>query len=371
MKLIFFIKILSIKLISCIFAVFVFANFTQLGDAERYSNAELDVHSIEKLVNRTFFTDNFFAVLSLFFGRNFALNFFTAFLVSAVIYFVYKEYVKFIPRIFWLVLILPSFAVWTSVVGKEALSFCAFLLISKWIVEKLIYGKSNFSVLAVGLIFGLIVRPHYGIAYVFVVLMLCLSRHRVGEGIKKRNFSLGAKAFFMLTTYALFFIFAWIFFYRWEIYLHEVMEVAQNYFSIFEDNSSRTWVAWESGEDFFLNMWWGIPLSLLGPTLNEVFNRSVFLLPFLEGVVFVFLIPYILYRVIRFHGDIKGIKFFMLCILTPGVLGIMLIHYPFGIFNPGSANRYKQALTPLFYFLPILLIAVLSKKRHEKDGFNS
>jgi hypothetical protein len=35
----------------------------------------------------------------------------------------------------------------------------------------------------------------------------------------------------------------------------------------------------------------------------------------------------------------------------------IFISYPLGIFNPGSALRYKQALHPVLFFYPLIIFA--------------
>jgi len=103
-------KLLLLKLGSCFFAVFVFARYTTLGDAERYINAGLDDFSFDHLLERTNFTDSFFALLAVFFGHNDSLHFVVTCMVVATIYFVFRNYKNFITWHFWLLLLLPSFA---------------------------------------------------------------------------------------------------------------------------------------------------------------------------------------------------------------------------------------------------------------------
>lgn len=352
----FFLKIALIKIFSCLLAVFIFSRFVQLGDSENYINATLDF-SFERLVDRTFFTENFYAAMAMILGRGIQLHIITALIASFIIYKVYRSYSPHIPWSFWLLLLMPSYAVWTSVVGKEILSFCAFLVISKWIADVVIYGRGNNFLLLVAIVFGAILRPHYLLAYLFPVLMVFIFLHKKELKISSSvRFSSGLYFLSMIAFSIITIITVHTFRTLWEPVLFEIMKTSESYFLSYDGNSNRTWILWETYSDFIMNMGWGIPTSLIGPTLGEVIKRPLFVPFFIEGVFSLILIFYFMLLLINTSQNNFRVRFFFYMTFVPALIIALIIHYPFGIFNPGSAIRYKQSLTPLFYFLPLLII---------------
>jgi len=346
---------------SCFFGVYIFGYFSPLLDAEYYIHSSSEYDLKQTLTNRTFFTNSFFSVLGDVFGKGEQLHFISAFFCTLVVYFVFKDCYKNLPRIFWLVLVLPSFAVWTSVVGKEVLAFCGFLLVIKWVVDIVLYGSGNFLVLVVGVFFAFIVRPHYAISYSFLIIVAFILPYIWN----KKIFSFFVHMLFLSNFIFLFLITAFLLFDFWEAHLKYLMMVSETYFSLHEENASRAWINWSYAKDFFGNMWWGLPVSMIGPTISETIKKPVFF-PFLfEGVIFIFMMIYFLFLCVKNYKNDPKVRFFIVYGFMPAILFAILIHYPFGIFNPGSALRYKQTLTPLFYFLPILLMANMKKARYE------
>ena len=355
-------KVSAVKLLSCLFAVLVFSRFAQLGDSENYINATFEL-SIERLTDRTFLTENFFALIALVTGRGLFTHLATALLVALTIFYVFKKDSKRIPIVFWVLLLMPLFAVWTSVVGKESLAFCIFLLISKWISEVVVWGKSNNLILLPSLLVGVVIRPHYLLAYAFIVIMIYFFLYRREISlIAGVRFSAGVYTLIMVGLAVLSFSFVSLYESYWEPYLLEIMKTAESYFLSYDGNSNRTWISWDSYDDFLSNMMWGFPISLIGPSLTEVIKQPLLTPFFIEGLLSIFLIFFFLIQLSRHAKYSPRIRFFLYVIFIPAIFLALLVHYPFGIFNPGSATRYKQALSPLMYFLPILIMTNATRK---------
>ena len=122
-------------------------------------------------------------------------------------------------------------------------------------------------------------------------------------------------------------------------YINDVyLPLAQGYFNplYFDARSTRDLNFWVSYYDFFKKAPYGILIANIGPTFTESLKQPFFI-PYLN----IFKKKYINFK----H------TFFILFILT----FILIINYPFGIFNPGSAIRYRSSyyhiiLIILFYF---------------------
>lgn len=111
--------------------------------------------------------------------------------------------------------------------------------------------------------------------------------------------------------------------------------------------------------DFIANMWWGLPASIIGPLPEEALARPIFVPIFAEGILSFVLIFYLIYRCLRAATRDETARRLVLLGFIPAVAMALLIHYPFGVFNPGSAIRYKQNLAPLLYFFPVMFLAVI------------
>lgn len=359
----FLFHLILLKILSSTFAYYIFSRFAQLGDSEQYINASLDL-SIDRLIDRTFLTENFFAFLALFSGKGVGIHLVTALLVALTIWYVFKEYVKTLPKVFWLILITPLFAVWTSVVGKEALSFCVFLLIVKWVADVVINRKGNNLLLIFAIALGAVLRPHYLLAYLTMVFLAYIFLYRKNITlIRGRHLSVGLYLTISFTLSMFIIIFAYHYYNLWQPYLDFLMTTSESYFLSYDGNTNRTTIKWLTLEDFLSNMYWGIPTSIIGPTPNEALHKPLLIPFFIEGLFSLLLIPYFFYKLTQIAKFNSQIKFFLYNIFLPALIIALLIHYPFGIFNPGTATRYKQSLAPLFYFLPILIICAARFKK--------
>lgn len=368
----FFFKILLIKLLSCLFAVFIFSRFTQLADAERYINASFTL-SLSAIFDRTYFTDNFYAFLALFTGKGVVIHLVTATFVSLCIWHTFKNQIRFLPKTFWLLLILPFFAIWTSVVGKEALATCAFLLIVKWVADVILIGRSNILLLMLGIMVGIIVRPNYAVPYVYmatIVYFFLYGRKQISLASGVR-YSVGVYSLAIVSSFILLIALLATTTSKWEHALQNVMEISASYFLSYDGGSNRLDIVWNNPADFFYNMYWGIPISIIGPTPAEVVQKPILLPFFIEGIITAILLLYYIYILFKLSFNNYRIRFFFYIAFIPAVCLALLIHYPLGVFNPGSAMRYKQSLIPLFYFLPILIISMyLKAKNNETQKIN-
>ena len=149
------------------------------------------------------------------------------------------------------------------------------------------------------------------------------------------------------------------------------MSTFQSYFLSYNGNTNRSNIEWDSAASFFSNMPWGIPFSIIGFTPAEVLENVKYLPAFLEGIIsFLFLIWLLIKLIGRAKVDLNVRSALYLCFL-PALFIIILAHYPLGIFNPGSAIRYKQSLAPAFYFYPLFILSLSIKNRYYSSVQNS
>jgi len=152
----------------------------------------------------------------------------------------------------------------------------------------------------------------------------------------------------------------------WIDFLGYVMYMSKSYFLAYDAGSNRWDISWSDLSDFFRNIWWGMPASIIGPTISESLNRPIFIPIFLEGLLSFYLIFYLLFRLLNLSKKEPEYRAIIILGFLPALILALTIHYPFGLFNPGSAVRYKQSIAPLFYFYPLLLIAENKRKSFKK-----
>ncbi|MGP6379011.1 hypothetical protein ACTZGB_05600 [Yersinia bercovieri] len=348
----YFLIILTVKVFFTFFAVYVFQKFAQLGDTERYLSAILDT---DDFFNRTRFTDNIFSVLMFFLSYKLVVNIFIACIFSVVFFSVLKNvfYSKY-TKLAWLIFFLPSFQIWTSVAGKEVLAIMGFLLVIKYVVCLQFNEKCNVLYLVVGIFLGVLLRPHYGLAYIYLLLSsIILAR------IKFDNISSGAYFLFLLLLSIILIICISISIDLWLPYFTDAMKIIRSYFILSNANASREYIEWGSVSDYFDNIFWGVTYSIVGPTFSEVLHRIIYTPFFIEGVVSFCLIIILLYKLYCSSQYFVFYRKFLYLSFLPSFIIILMIHYPFGIFNPGAAIRYKQNITPLIYFYPLLVLSYI------------
>ena len=339
------------KLIYTFFAVFIFANLTSLGDSNLYLNGDFEL-------NFSILTSSTSFVIFITYLLKKVLYFpILVHLFYCIITFLALKYLlrnlklnNTLERLLIFLLIMPSFGMWTSIISKEAanLFFTCYVLI--WVINLFNKKKTKFIFLYVfSLYFSIILRPTVGVSLFILIIYLYINNSLFTKNLKIT----------LLTITSLIFI---LFLYLLLPYINEIyLPMAQSYFDPknFDARSTRDINLWNGTYEFFTNAPYGILIANIGPTLNEAFKQPLFLPYFIEGFIFISTILYfisnffingVINRNINFHNT-YFILFFLFLLL--------LINYPFQIFNPGSAIRYRSS----YYHIILALLLFLYNKR--------
>lgn len=335
-KKIFFIVLFS-KITYCIFAIFVFSRFSQLGDTESYISGHY--------LYRNDYTSPAF-ILS-YIGSNFGeygSSIFAIVLSSfSIIFLIKKACLSYRVRMLTLILIfLPSFGMWTSILSKEVLvlffmSICVGLIIDVHARKKII--PSVFEIISFVLLVSL--KPHYSLAIFFTYLLLVFRR----LGVKN-------EVLLAISILSIVLIIGASIYYIDDIYRYTQI-ITNSYFV--NGGSTRKNDYWLELFDFFTYAPLGIPKAFIGPTFMEAMNRMSFMPFFIEGVI---LLCVILFGSFFSVYHRRKINILSLCIFITFTLLLMFTHYPVGIVNPGSSIRYRSGIifpmvTFIFYLIDI------------------
>lgn len=351
------ILVIIVKILFTLFAVFVYNHFSHLADSERYLNATMDLNNF---LDRTQLVDNIFSLLRCLISSKLLVNIFISIIFGFSFYFVFKDLLNFIDKkLLYICFLLPSFQIWTSVAGKEIIAIAGLLFFVKWIVNIQFGRKNRIIYLLVGVFFGILLRPHYGIAYAYLASSIIIL-----SNVKFANFS---KWFYILLLAIMSIILALILAVTADLWSEKflaVLVIIKNYFlSSDTAYANRYYIQWGGVADYFYNIAWGFWVSIIGPTLYETLNRIVYAPFFIEGIISLALMIYIFYRFYKVTEiNVLYRKYFYIAFI-PAVIIVLMIHYPFGVFNPGAAIRYKQNITPLIYFYPLLVLACINESK--------
>lgn len=366
----FLMLLIVLKLMVTLFTVFIYAKFSPFPDAERYLSATLKSWDLSLLFNRTLFTDFFYASLKHLLGSNTLVHLFISAMLGWVLWYVLKsEYHYINKKLLIACLCLPHFLIWTGMVGKEALAITGFLLIIKVCVDLTVWNKLRLFPLMIGLFISLIERPHYALGYIYLfIISLITAQNKIKlMGLFSPKQSL--LIFLVGCAYLLLFLYHMDFIYT-DALLQFMLRIQTYFLNITEAVTNRWDIIWQSPSDFFNNLSWGLPTSIIGPTWFEALARPAMLPVFLEGcysLLLLIVMCCLLIRIAQQHVEYSSI---LIWGFIPALIYGLLINYPFGLFNAGSAIRYKQSLTPLFYFYPLLFIGAIQKKYHQNSIYS-
>jgi hypothetical protein len=327
----------SYRIFMCFFTWIVLRSLIQLGDTESYLT-DLNTASFSYMSSTSLM--RIVGVTSSQILGDFTINLITCILVTKFIVLNIKHS-RFTNReaiLLYMIFSFPSFTIWTVIYSKEAIVTLAFLsfflLLQKQSKEK----KKSFlrvsyiclSILIIGMF-----KPQYLIF--LLTILLCLWVSQKFQPI----IALQIYILYVVTLLLIYLIISdLIHYYTGGLYYH---------FNI-PGSSSRSDIFFEMSGDFITKAPYGIYLALVQYKLNEIFN-GLSLTLWLEGVIIsIIAILIFLYKVrIIIYGRLK-VHYFVACII--GILLLLFALYPFGVFNPGSANRYKTAIyAPVFLTL--------------------
>lgn len=239
-------------------------------------------------------------------------------------------------------LCLPSTLMWTSIHSKEAvlnflLGAFALLLIKRLDGEAWRFSEKMVLAAVVALI------AFFKPLYVAPVAWFLFYAAAYNSKFKKTNLTLA-----VVSVSSILFVFGVLSF---KTEFASFLNVFHKNFSV-SGELTRIGNVWGSVEDFFLSAADGMFIAYIGPTLAEAFQHTKLLPFFIEGLLSLFVIIYLIARS-TFRGSRMYVHTFFM--LTGGVVLFLLAQYPQGYFNPGSALRYKQSFQPfifiiLFYF---------------------
>lgn len=330
-----------IRIAYLFFSVLVYGKLSTLGDTSRYLSAEVHFQLIS-LYNSTSLMDFVGGVCGTLLGGNTILSNFPFMLLSY--YFIWWSIEELGLRrklnngLLLLIISLPNLCIWTSVCSKETFGLIISSVLGVLFVH---FFNGDFRMRLrdyFALYLCIIFKPQY-LPFILQGLFLIYLMNRCVCSLKGR---------FLLTLFCV--SSNMLFLYVIKDLINQYAGIMYLHFALDSAESTRENI-WVEENDFFWKAPWGMFVAFFGPTLNEMVQKPLQLIAGLESTLILILLLHLsvkmVYRLLA-CGKIHSVLVPTLFIV---VTGICLLHYPFGIFNPGSAIRYRTNFLYLFILL--------------------
>lgn len=339
----FWLTYFCVRIFYLFFDVFLYNRFSHLGDTSRYLQGGIGDENGSPLINSTFLMDTIGGILGNLSGGNELLANLPFTIIS--FYCVYWSITilkisRYINKYLLFVLIsLPNFCIWTSVFSKETFGLIFSSILGVLYINFL---KGDFKIRfrdLFALYLCIVFKAQYlpfiliGLAYIY------LCKKFIKSPYQQMIFGVLIMSIAIVVLYV----------------IRDIVDaLALQMYAHFDfpGSSTRENIFTQPG-DFYRVAPIGIFIAFVGPTFNEMFASPLALIAGIEGIaiigIFLMLTSRFLIRIFS-KLRVNPIPFFSIMFTT---IGILFIHYPFGIFNMGSAIRYR---TNFIYFFILLFI---------------
>ena len=349
-----------------LFAYLVYTRFTQLGDRYEHAGglAEYLSYASREELTSTLFTFTVYHNLGLILPGFLAPMVLGVF-IAIVTWLVFRDvYQHLSHKLFWTCNLFPHFLVWSGAASKEQLVILSGLVVLNFVAKRS-FAKGNlnisliFALLAMGVIF--LIRPNYFVIY-FVIFTTALFSPLLHK-ILSKHLSVGVWVliFSFLTIGIVVYLSLTSAFFSEDVV--KFMKRVQNSFHAYSSaGSNRYNIQWNDVYDFLYNSVWAIPQGLIGPTLIEGVSKPVQFPVFIEGILFLTILSYLFFKLLQLSIKSRHLRLYILPYIYVS-LAIVFVSYPYLMFNPGSALRYKQSMHPILILYPLLILAYYRANR--------
>ncbi len=240
--------------------------------------------------------------------------------------------------LFLLILMLPSFTLWSSIASKEAIVVGVLCVLLAFAFRLYQGKKNNIFVLVIATILLFLFKPHFMIPFVFLYGSLACGKY-VKQKATMAFFAFGVSLGFL-------------YFFRIEV---DVFSRATDWGLTAMGGRSVRPLFLANEWDTFYKAPLGMFLAFLGPTFDEASRGVLHLLSFIESIVLlVALIIALLWR-------LPSLPVFSFVLVTGTTFWALFTNFPLGVSNPGTAIRYR---TDWILFLLVGFFLLLSRDKY-------
>ena len=330
---------LLVKFFWMVFALIIFKNYVQLADLETYLNG-----------SRVDFDNIFYSSTSMTGFIASTLKKYIGFMGANIAFMLISFYGIYLPLnklnlsrkslIFCLFLLsLPSFGIWSSIVGKEAVSVFFMGILASYLIDIHSSIRRPQLIELFALYLGLIFKIQYVIP-VLLAYFYILIKNKLNLSSLQQLIVLSC-----LLSFSIYLV--------WEFSdeINRLSFVITSHFST--DARSTRDPFWINDYDIFYKSITGIFTSFIGPTFFESLNRPAVMPFFIESfLIFSIFISHLLYKALSSLAK-NSINIYKVSLFVIIFLGILTLSYPLGVSNYSTAIRYREGyygFLVVFYF---------------------
>ena len=333
-------------------AIYVYANFTSLGDTDRYISG-LSIGSDDNpFTNSTAMLDFFAGNAAKILGIDLANLPFVFLSLFGLYYAISRINLNKKQLIFLLTLLsIPNIGIWTSIASKEAVAMFYMGVILGFTIDIIEKKKKNFILFFIALYLCYLFKKHYLIGMVSLITYVYMIRSIKVSAIGR----LFATGFVFIAYIAIVYLLLDT--------LNETAYDLEKHFS--SDAASTRPTIFLEDNDIIWKSPYGMVVSFIGPTLAESISKPTHLLAFIESTFILLMFFFFTFKLIyKFNGLFSKKDVFFFSIFIIPTAWFVFIHYPSGILNPGSAIRYRANFLPFLIILFQYIYLKLAIKNH-------
>ena len=330
---------LLVKFFWMFFALFVFKNYVQLADSESYLNGSYI--DFDNVFNSSTSMTGIIA---------FTLREYVGYIGANIVFLLIAFYGVYRPVnklnlsnknliLCLFFLSLPSFGIWTSIVGKEAISVFFMGVLASYLIDLHSSIRRPQLIELLALYLGLIFKLQYVIPVLAGFLFILIKD-------KLKLSSIQQLATLLLMLLLSIYLVWW--------FSDEINRLSFVMISHFSTDAASTRAPfWVDDYDIFYKSITGVFISFIGPTFLESLDRLVVMPFFIESfLIFGVFISHLFYKMFssltRYTINPYKISLFVIIFL-----GILTLSYPYGVSNYSTAIRYREGyygFLVVFYF---------------------
>ena len=251
-------------------------------------------------------------------------------------------------QLLWILFLLsfPTFGVYSSIVGKEAVCVFYFGIIGGYLIDVLDKTRVKpklIELIAFCLLFFFTPTFSVAIGSVFGFIFISNKLRLTGYG------KLILFIFHFLLTIYLFYI------YR-DFISGMSLEVVKS-FSL-NVGSTRDNMIFINEYDVFWNAPYGMFIAFWGPTFDEILKKPIQSIAFIESLIIFSFFLFFISRFLSKTLKTARLNIYVFSLTVIVIFWILFAHYPTGVLNPGSAIRYRERF---YAFLVVFLFYFYSK----------
>lgn len=339
------------RIIIYFITIFIIIKMTGLGDYTLYINSNpisiLKKYKVEVLTNSTYFTRFFISLVKKILLNS---NILTGIFFNLVSTYGILKFIKstnFNKKIYFLTLF-PSFSIWSSYPSKESFVVFGTSILMSYLIkyrENKKNSKQEKYLILISVYLLFIFKKQYLISMLTVYLFFKY----------KKKIELKFKIIILIYSFFSIILLMYLFRNEIDIFFRDFSKYFTFSLKRGMINSNRNIDIFKERYGFFKNMFYGMFIGIWGPSIKDVKNFMTLFCFFESVIISIVLLVVFFIKILKKNLDMVLIFFISIFLL-------LIVQYPFGIFNSGSAIRYRTNL----YIIILGYFYIFSKRRKKR-----